>query len=130
MAGEAQVLGAGAAIKALAAGHAGGVGAPGPLAVEGPGRMAQTVGVQRGGPRWAYRTEWFWWSNSQDHQSPSSKFSSLPFCRWSLGVTEDLCATSHSGVCRKLCSEGSGLKPALSTWPQATPPDGHSLQRG
>lgn len=69
-------------------------------------------------------------SNSQDRQSPSSKFSSLPFRRWSLGVREDLCATSHSGVCRKVCSEGCGLKPALSTRPQATPPDGHSLQGG
>ena len=52
-------VGAEAGIKALAAGHAGGVGAPRPLAVEGPGQMAQTVGVQRGGPRWAYRAEWF-----------------------------------------------------------------------
>ena len=68
--------------------------------------------------------------NSQHHQRPSPKFSRMPFPRWLLGVTEDMGASSHLGVCRKLCSEGSGLKPALSIWPQATPPDGHSLQGG
>ena len=58
MAGAAWVWGAKAGVKALTAGHAGDVGPPGPLAVEGPGQMAQTVGVQSGGPRWAHRTEW------------------------------------------------------------------------
>lgn len=61
--------------------------------VEDPGGLTG----QAGGP------------NRQGHQRPSSKSSNLPFQRWSLGVTEDTCATS-TDITYEECAENWGVR--------------------